>query len=232
MGKPSLVASSSGSAKYARYARLLPSTRKSSLSRTGPSSSWSSAPVECLGHQSNGIVLRDGGPDQGVPGGDIDDAAALLAARHRRHCAASRSCRRAGLPGRSRARWQKDGRRGRVRLSRRLVRRVLVGAPDSVRAAGTWMLVGIAGHAVRASRSSRATSTRRRPRVGRRRALRHCVLVPATDPSSSTPGSGSPSARRACSRSARRRRSRRSTACRSRGHAGRHRGRCAARAAR
>ena len=35
VGKPSLVASSSGSAKKARYARLLPSTRKSSASRAG-----------------------------------------------------------------------------------------------------------------------------------------------------------------------------------------------------
>jgi hypothetical protein len=37
--KPSLVASSSGRAKNARYARLLPSTRKSSDSRAGASSS-------------------------------------------------------------------------------------------------------------------------------------------------------------------------------------------------
>src|SRR5919108_3928705 len=49
VGIPSLVASSSGSAKYARYARLLPSTRKSSDSRAGASSSWSSAPVSVLG---------------------------------------------------------------------------------------------------------------------------------------------------------------------------------------
>src|SRR4029450_10458373 len=47
--KPSLVASSSGSAKNARYARLLPSTRKSSESRTGPSSNCSSAPVNVFG---------------------------------------------------------------------------------------------------------------------------------------------------------------------------------------
>src|ERR671939_849593 len=47
--KPSLVASSSGSAKNARYARLLPSTRKSSDSRAGASSSWSSAPVSDFG---------------------------------------------------------------------------------------------------------------------------------------------------------------------------------------
>src|SRR3712207_8873229 len=47
--KPSLVASSSGSAKKARYARLFPSTRKSSESRAGPSSSWSSCPVSVFG---------------------------------------------------------------------------------------------------------------------------------------------------------------------------------------
>src|SRR3954464_2056808 len=49
VGKPSLVASSSGSAKKARYARLLPSTRKSSASRAGASFRSSSAPVRVLG---------------------------------------------------------------------------------------------------------------------------------------------------------------------------------------
>src|SRR6478672_12588160 len=49
VGNPSVVASSSGRAKKARYARLLPSTRKSSASRTGLSSSCSSAPVSVFG---------------------------------------------------------------------------------------------------------------------------------------------------------------------------------------
>src|SRR5262245_15674938 len=49
VAKPSLVASSSGRAKNARYARLLPSTRKSSHSRAGASSSSSSAPVTVFG---------------------------------------------------------------------------------------------------------------------------------------------------------------------------------------
>src|SRR3954471_1100561 len=49
VGKPSVVASSSGSAKYARYARLFPSTRKSSLSRAGASSRSSSRPVSVFG---------------------------------------------------------------------------------------------------------------------------------------------------------------------------------------
>src|SRR3954452_17257561 len=49
VGKPSVVASSSGSAKYARYARLFPSTRKSSESRAGASSRSSSSPVSVFG---------------------------------------------------------------------------------------------------------------------------------------------------------------------------------------
>src|SRR5207248_5182104 len=49
VGWPSVVASSSGSAKNARYARLLPSTMNSSESRAGPSSSCSSAPVSVFG---------------------------------------------------------------------------------------------------------------------------------------------------------------------------------------
>ena len=49
VGCPSVVCSSSGSAKNARYARLLPSTRKSSESRAGPSSRTSSSPVSVFG---------------------------------------------------------------------------------------------------------------------------------------------------------------------------------------
>src|SRR3954449_13436415 len=49
VGKPSLVASSSGSAKKARYARLLPSTRNNSESRIGASSRSSSTPVSVFG---------------------------------------------------------------------------------------------------------------------------------------------------------------------------------------
>src|SRR6266496_226786 len=54
--KPSLVASSSGRAKNARYARLLPSTRKSSASRAGPSSSCSSWPVSVFGDTTSSLV--------------------------------------------------------------------------------------------------------------------------------------------------------------------------------
>src|SRR6476661_6201450 len=49
VGWPSVVASSSGSAKNARYARLFPSTMKRSDSRAGPSSRSSSAPVRVFG---------------------------------------------------------------------------------------------------------------------------------------------------------------------------------------
>src|SRR5919198_74044 len=78
--KPSLVASSSGSAKYARYARLLPSTRKRSASRAGASSSWSSAPVSVFGDIS--ASLRRMARLELVPFSDehLDDAAHLIAA--------------------------------------------------------------------------------------------------------------------------------------------------------
>src|SRR6478752_4891266 len=83
---PSLVASSSGSAKKARYARLLPSTRKSSESRTGPSSSWSSAPVSVFGtgqrYRPSAMPAPEIQPfsEEHIPG-----AASLLEERHTRH---------------------------------------------------------------------------------------------------------------------------------------------------
>src|SRR3954465_2696224 len=86
VGKPSLVASSSGSAKNARYARLLPSTRKSSESRAGPSSSSSSSPLMAFGDIS--ASLRPVSRVEIEPFADahVDGAAALLAERHARHC--------------------------------------------------------------------------------------------------------------------------------------------------
>src|SRR3982751_5098855 len=90
VGKPSVVASSSGSAKKARYARLLPSTRNSSASRAGPSSSCSSAPVSVFGMCSNAIVRRRM-PDVEIrPFSDehLAAAAELLRERHERHVAA------------------------------------------------------------------------------------------------------------------------------------------------
>src|SRR5919201_442769 len=83
--KPSLVASSSGSAKKARYARLFPSTRNRSASRAGASSSWSSAPVSVFGDIF--ASLRRMARLELVPFADehLEDAARLLAARHARH---------------------------------------------------------------------------------------------------------------------------------------------------
>src|SRR3982751_5510818 len=70
VGKPSLVASSSGSAKKARYARLLPSTRNNSESRIGASSRSSSTPVSVFG---------DIGSDtRGGPGGTCADPVARI----------------------------------------------------------------------------------------------------------------------------------------------------------
>src|SRR5437764_2543348 len=85
---PSLVASSSGSAKNARYARLLPSTRKSSDSRAGPSSSCNSAPVSVFGDISASLRRMAGVEIQPFADEHVEDAARLLAARHARHRAA------------------------------------------------------------------------------------------------------------------------------------------------
>src|SRR6476619_4329051 len=88
VGKPSVVASSSGNAKNARYARLLPSTRKSSASRAGASSSWSSSPVSVFGDIS--ASLRPVTRPTIAPFADehLEGAARLLAERHARHRAA------------------------------------------------------------------------------------------------------------------------------------------------
>src|SRR5256714_7864413 len=130
VGKPSLVASSSGSAKKARYARLLPSTRKSSASRAGASFRSSSAPVRVLGDIRPSVfrpLLESAGaarpPSLGHPhrrrlgarrraraatarAGPRDgrrggdEGGAALSARRR----AARGARRTGLPGDDRRR--------------------------------------------------------------------------------------------------------------------------------
>ena len=108
VGKPSVVASSSGSAKYARYARLFPSTRKSSESRAGASSRSSSTPVRVFGlidatlssgaNGARAAALRDtaraghGARRRGHP----QPAAAGEGDRRRRR----RGARRAALPAR------------------------------------------------------------------------------------------------------------------------------------
>src|ERR671934_2096552 len=93
--KPSLVASSSGSAKNARYARLLPSTRKSSLSRAGASSSWRSAPVSVFGISASlrPVPRVEIGPFEEE---HVEGAAAVLAARHARHLEAEPLLARVG----------------------------------------------------------------------------------------------------------------------------------------
>src|SRR5947207_9626789 len=85
--KPSLVASSSGSAKKARYARLFPSTRKSSESRAGASSSCSSSPVSVFGltGQSYRPAPMAGIEIQPLEDEHLAPAAALLANRHAHH---------------------------------------------------------------------------------------------------------------------------------------------------
>src|ERR671932_1309314 len=88
VGNPSVVASSSGSAKNARYARLLPSTRKSSASRAGPSSSCSSVPVSVFGLMLQRYRPRPMLDVVEFRDEHLDAAAELLAARHRRHRAA------------------------------------------------------------------------------------------------------------------------------------------------
>src|SRR4051812_11075201 len=85
VGKPSLVASSSGRAKKARYARLLPSTRKSSASRAGASSSSSSSPLSVFGDMSASLRLVTGVKIRPFADEHLDGAAALLAERHARH---------------------------------------------------------------------------------------------------------------------------------------------------
>src|SRR4051812_25151790 len=84
VGWPSVVASSSGSAKKARYARLLPSTMNSSASRAGASSRLSSAPVRVFG-------TRRGYRPTPMPSLEIhplselrEEAAQLLGARYAR----------------------------------------------------------------------------------------------------------------------------------------------------
>src|SRR4051795_2003932 len=89
--KPSLVASSSGSAKNALYARLLPSTRKRSHSRAGASSTCSSAPVSVFGtgqRYRQRVVARL--EIHAFTEDFRGDAGRLLGARHARERAAER----------------------------------------------------------------------------------------------------------------------------------------------
>src|SRR5919204_5795404 len=131
---PSLVASSSGSAKNARYARLFPSTRKRSDSRAGASSSCSSAPVSVFGDIS--ASLRPMGRLELVAFSDehLEDAAKLLAARLARDRALEPL-----LPARYeepaetleelRRLWQADGASGSAALRAGRLTGYVIGAP-------------------------------------------------------------------------------------------------------
>jgi GNAT superfamily N-acetyltransferase len=144
--KPSLVASSSGSAKKARYARLFPSTRKSSDSRAGPSSSWSSAPVRVFG-----LMVQRYRPAAMLEiveftDSHLDDAAELLAERHARHRLAEPL-----LPAdvdfgaQVESEWHVDGASGVFASRGAEPVGYLFGRPQAF----DWFTVGIGGHALR-----------------------------------------------------------------------------------
>ena len=198
--KPSLVASSSGSAKKARYARLLPSTRKSSESRAGASSSCSSAPVSVFGI---GQRYRPAAmPELDIqPFSDehLDAAAGLLEERHRAHREAEPL-----LPDVTdfRAEVEDAWRATALPAGSRCARRAggyLIGSPRDESCGGRTS--GSSSPATRsASRRSFAISTRRPRRPGSTRAsgstMRSCRR---TIPRSSTRGFGfrsAPSTRR------------------------------------
>src|SRR5215218_2947042 len=147
--KPSLVASSSGSAKKARYARLLPSTRKSSESRAGPSSSCSSAPVSVFGDIS--ASLRRVAGLEVVPFSDehLDAAAALLAPRHARHREAEPLLPELQDPRAAIEReWRAEGASGVFATRDGAPVAYLVASRDRVPRAADWMRANRAGLAI------------------------------------------------------------------------------------
>src|SRR2546423_7972290 len=174
VGKPSVVASSSGRAKKARYARLLPSTRNSSASRAGPSSSCSSAPVSVFGMQLNAIVRRRM-PDVEIrPFSDehLDAAAQLLADRHRRHLSAEPLLAR-GVDYRAQIEAERAQGDGAVALVHGEVSAYLVARVTDVDA-----VVGFAGCAARDPELVRDLYAYLSPGWGRDR---HRAYVPASD---------------------------------------------------
>src|SRR5438067_7409143 len=138
VGKPSVVASSSGSAKYARYARLFPSTRKSSASRTGPSSSCSSVPSTVFGM---GPGYRRSAMIRAFTDADFEHAAELLAERHERHRAAEPLLpAEVDFRGQVEKEWSADGASGVASEDG-----YLFGSPGAY----DTFYVGIGGHALR-----------------------------------------------------------------------------------
>src|SRR5919201_4072408 len=175
--KPSLVASSSGSAKKARYARLLPSTRKRSASRAGASSSCSSAPVSVLGDIS--ASLRPMSRLEIVPFSDehLDDAAALLAARHARHREAEPLLPELADPRAAlEAEWRLEGASGVFSPQG-----YLIAAPHRFRDI-TWVRAGIAGMALEGDREAMrdlyASAAQRWVDEGY---MQHAAFVPSHD---------------------------------------------------
>ena len=143
--KPSLVASSSGNAKKARYARLLPSTRKSSDSRAGPSSSWSSAPVRVFG-----LMVQRYRPAAMLDIVEfteehLDAAAELLAERHTRHRAAEPLLPSVDFRAQIESEWRTEGASGVFASHGGEAVGYLFGRPQAF----GWFTVGIGGHALR-----------------------------------------------------------------------------------
>src|SRR6266576_2301048 len=178
VGNPSVVASSSGRAKNARYARLFPSTRNSSESRAGASSSCSSAPVSVFGDIS--ASLRRMAPLEVVPFSDehLDDAAALLAARHAHHRAAEPLLPEVADPlAAVELEWRTEGASGVFAPGRGY----LIAAPITFRGI-TWMRAGMAGQAVEGDREAMrdlyATAAQRWVDEGHRQ---HAVFLPSHD---------------------------------------------------
>src|SRR2546423_3358597 len=175
---PSLVASSSGSAKNALYARLFPSTRNSSESRAGASSSCSSAPVSVFGDIS--ASLRRMARLEVVPFSDehLEDAAALLAARHARHREAEPLLPELADPlAPVEQEWRTEGASGAFAPGRGY----LIAAPITFRGI-TWMRAGMAGQAIEGDREAMrdlyAAAAQRWVDAGHRQ---HAVFLPAHD---------------------------------------------------
>src|SRR6476646_3692531 len=182
--KPSLVASSSGRAKKARYARLLPSTRKSSESRTGPSSSCSSAPVNVLGMGQRYRPAAMPAPEiQPFSDEHLEGAATLLEERHNHHRAVE-----PGLPASVNYRaevedlWNAKERSGAVAIRDGELVGYLLGAHREDERWGSNIWVEYAGHAVREPELVRDLYGAAAEEWVARGRNAHYALVPATDP--------------------------------------------------
>src|SRR5436190_9677410 len=181
--KPSLVASSSGSAKNARYARLFPSTRNRSDSRAGASSSWSSAPVSVFGDIS--ASLRRVSPLELLPFSDehLEDAAGLLAARHARHREAEPLLPELEDPVAAVENdWRADGASGVFASRAGKPAAYLIGAPVTIWSGPTWTRVNVAGLALdgdpETMRDVYAAAAQRWVDEGQEK---HAVFVPSFD---------------------------------------------------